>query len=108
VTPDERETFYDEQIAPVLLDLAKKCQDNGLSIAAMVEWDPGETGRTAALAGNSGFGIRMVEMAMRCHGNVDSLIMGLMKYGTEHGHNSASLHLLGVPTSPLPLKDQQP
>jgi hypothetical protein len=100
MTPEEREQFYDREIAPVLMDLAGKCQDNGLSIAAMVEWEPDETGRTAALAATAGFGIRMVEAAMQAKGNVDSLIFALMKYGTERGHSSASLHLLGVPTTP--------
>lgn len=100
MTPEEREKFYDSEIAPILLQLAGKCQDNGLSIAAIVEWDPGETGRTAALAEGSGFGIRMAEMAMRAGNNVDSMIMGLMKYGREHGHSSACLVHLGVPTTP--------
>lgn len=95
-----REDFYDREIAPTLMDLAGKCQDNGLSIVAMVEWEPGETGRTAALAANSGFGIRMTEMAMRCNNNIDTLIFALMKHGAEHGHSSACLHLLGVPTAP--------
>lgn len=101
MTPEEREAFYDENVAPVLMDLAKKCQDNGISIAAMVEWDPGETGRTAALAANAGFGIRMAETAMRATGNVDTLIWALMKYATEHGHGSICLKQLGVPTSPV-------
>jgi hypothetical protein len=94
MTAEEREQFYDREIAPALLELARKCQDNGISIAAMVEWEPGDTGRTVALAAGSGFGIRMVEMAMRTHGNVDSLIFALMKYGREHGHSSACLRLL--------------
>lgn len=98
MTPEERETFYDREIAPVLLQLARKCQDNGLSIVAMVEWEPGETGRTAALAADSGFGIRMAETAMRSVGNVDNLIMALMKYGEEHGRSSVFLNLLGVRT----------
>jgi hypothetical protein len=94
MTTEEREQLYDCEIAPALLELASKCQDNGLSLAAMVEWEPGETGRTAALAAGSGFGIRMVEAAIRASGNVDSLIFALMKYGREHGHSSACLQLL--------------
>lgn len=106
MTTSEREAFYDREIAPVLMELAGKCQDNGLSIVAMVEWEPGETGRTVALAGDSGFGIRMADAAMRAHGNVDSLIFALMKFGTENGHGSACLHLLGVPTVPEPRAQQ--
>ena len=100
MTPAEREQFYDREIAPVLMDLADKCESNGLSLAAMVEWEPGETGRTATLSAHAGFGIRMAEAAMRSHGNVDALIMALMKYATESGHSSACLHLLGVPVVP--------
>ena len=94
MTPEEREQFYDRDVAPVLLDLAKKCEANGLSIAAMVEWAPNETGRTAALAAGSGVGIRMAEVAMRSRGNVDDLIFALMKYGKEHGHTSVCLMIL--------------
>jgi hypothetical protein len=94
MTAEEREQFYDSEIAPALLELARKCQNNGLSIAAMVEWEPGETGKTAALAQGSGVGIRMAETAMQAHGNVDVLIFALMKYGREHGHNSICLKVL--------------
>lgn len=94
MTPKEREDFYDREVAPVLMEIAKKCQDNGLSIAAMVEWEPGETGRTAALSADAGFGIRMTEAAMQARGNVDSLIFAIQKYAKTHGRNSICLHLL--------------
>jgi hypothetical protein len=94
MTPEDREDFYDREVAPVLMDLAKKCQDNGLSIAAMVEWEPGETGRTAALSADASFGIRMVEAAMQARGNVDSLIFAIQKYAAEHGHSSICLKML--------------
>jgi hypothetical protein len=94
MTPEEREQFYDPEIAPTLLELARKCQDNGLSTVAMVEWEPGETGRTACPAAGAGVGIRMAELAMQARGNVDSLILALMKYGKEHGHSSVGLRLL--------------
>lgn len=100
MTAEDREKFYDTEIAPVLMELARKCQNNGLSIAAMVEWEPGETGRTAALAVGSGFGIRMAETAMRSAGNVDTLIWALMKYAKEAGHSSICLQQLGVPCKP--------
>jgi hypothetical protein len=100
--PEEREQFYDREIAPVLLDLARRCQNNGLSIAAMVEWAPGETGRTPALAAGSGVGIRVAELAMQARGNVDSLLLALMKYGKKHGHNSVFLHLLERPVEGHP------
>jgi hypothetical protein len=99
MTPQEREDFYDREVAPVLMDIAKKCQDNGLSITAMVEWDHGETGRTAALTAEAGFGIRMAQAAMQSVGNVDSLIGAIMGYAKDHGHSSVYLKMLGVPLS---------
>ena len=100
MTPAEREAFYDAEIAPALLDLARKCQEKGLSLIAQVEWEPGETGRTAAFAGDSGIGIRMAEAAMRAKGNIDAFLLGMTKHAREHGHSSMFLNLLDVPTTP--------
>jgi hypothetical protein len=94
MSPEEREQFYDREIAPALLELGRKCQAKGLSMAAEVEWAPGEGGTTATLAASAGFGIRMAHLAMQARGNVDSLILALMKYGKEHGHSSVGLRLL--------------
>ncbi len=99
MTPEEREDFYDREIAPALMELAGKCQSNGLSMVAMAEWAPEGSGRTAALVENSSFAIRMAEVAIKSRGNVDSLIMALMKYAGEHGHSSVCLKQLGVPLS---------
>jgi hypothetical protein len=100
MTQEEREAFYDAEVAPALLTIGKKCQDNGLSFIAVAEWAPGETGRTGCLAEGAGVGIRITELAAQAAGNVDSLILALMKYGREHGHNSMCLHQLGVVTHP--------
>lgn len=97
MTPTEREAFYDAEVAPVLRELSIKCRDNGLSFLAIVEWAPGEQGRTSSLLAPSGDGIRWADAAARANGNTDGLIMGLMKEGRERGHNSVCLHLLGVP-----------
>ena len=94
MTPEQREQFYDSEIAPALLELAGKCERNGLSLIAMAEWEPGETGTTATLTKESGFGIRMAETAMRSQGNADAFIFALIKDAKEHGHNSVCLHLL--------------
>ncbi len=94
MTQEEREQYYDNEVAPVLLELSRKCQSNGLSIVAQVEWWPGETGTTAAIVEGAGVGIRIAHLGMQVHGNVDSLILALMKYGREHGHESACLAAL--------------
>lgn len=93
----EKEDFYDSEIAPALMALAKKCEDRGLSFLAVVEWEKGETGRTLSMQPGSGVEFRMAEVGARAQGNVDALIFALMKYGREHGHSSICLAGLGVP-----------
>lgn len=95
-----KEQFYDERVAPVLSDLAKQCKDRGLSLLAVCEWEPGEFGRTLTLREKSGLGIRLADAAAKANGNVDALLIGIIRYAKEHGHSSAYLSLLGVPTTP--------
>ena len=94
MTPEEREAFYDHEIAPVLMELARKCEDNGVSFVATVEWQPGETGETATIQESAGIKLRMAHWAVAAHGNADALIGALVKHGKEHGHNSIYLHML--------------
>lgn len=96
----EGEKFYDDVIAPALLGLAQQCQDHGLNFFAVVEWEPGEQGRTISMTAKSGLGIRLANTAAQANGNVDSLILAIMKYALEHGHSSMILHELGVPMEP--------
>ena len=94
------EEIYDAKIVPKLADLAGKCQSAGMSFLAMVEFAPGETGRTEYMTATPGMKMQIALMAARCNGNVDALIMGLMKYAEKHGHGSIFLKQLGVPLVP--------
>lgn len=96
----DKEDFYDQHIAPELLRLVKLAEENGISLIAMAEWEPGETGRTAALQSSAGFAIRMAEAAMRSLGNVDSFMLAMTRYAREHGHNSIYMANAGVPGVP--------
>lgn len=64
LTNAEKEKLYDDEIAPVLLQLAKLAQDNGLSFVAGVEWEPGEVGKTAALEADASAGMREAYRAL--------------------------------------------
>jgi hypothetical protein len=100
---DERssgERYYDEHIAPKLRDLAMECEEHGLSLLAVCEWQPGEYGRTLTLREGSGFGIRMADTAAKANANVDSFLMAIIRHAREHGHGSAYLSQLGVPCEP--------
>jgi hypothetical protein len=96
------EAFYDAEIAPVLLDLGRKCQERGISFVASVEYAHDETGETVYVNDAASFKTRLAAAATRCHGNVDSLIQWIMRYAGKHGHSSLSLKVLGVPTEIAP------
>lgn len=86
MTPEEREAFYDKEIAPTLMALAKRCEDAGLSLVATVEWHaPDGAGSTFALAEGSSFAIRLVKLACEVRGNVDGLIIALRKHDPTGG-----------------------
>ncbi len=40
----DREKFYDDEIAPALVELRNKCCDRGLNMLAVVEWDTVDNG----------------------------------------------------------------
>src|SRR5437667_6838230 len=95
------EQFYDDEIAPTLMALSKKCEAKGVPFLALVEYQPGKFGCTEILPPVATIGMRMAVWAARANGSADSLIMAMQEHAREHGHNSACLHLLGVPAKPV-------
>ncbi len=95
-----KEEFYDAEIAPMLLDLIKKCKAEGLSLVAMCEFGPNEMGTTLSIRDGAGIEIVMARMGIQARGNADALLMGLKQHAEKHGHQSAMIELLGVPASP--------
>ena len=89
-----KEEFYDREIAPVLAQLAKKCEAEGLSFVAMCEFGPNETGSTFSIRKDVGVELTMARLAMTALGNADRLIGTLRRYSEEYGHNSVMLELL--------------
>ena len=94
------EALSDERIAPKLLDLAKECEQLGLSFLAVVEYKPGYIGRTVSLHPGSHFGIRLCNAAAEANGSVDALLGAITRHAVKHGHSSAHLAALGIPESP--------
>lgn len=90
------EQFYDEHIAPALLEIAKKCQDNGLSMVASVQFGPGaqDRGTTKVLQADASMAMVMVHNCAMAAPNVDSFMISLDRYCREHGiDTSASMYL---------------
>lgn len=94
----EKEKIYDTQIAPLLLQACKICQDNGLPFIAVVEYTEGEHGRTEYLGKAPGIGMLMLSWAAHARDNIDRLIQSAVNHAKIHGHGSIFLTMLKVPT----------
>ena len=88
------EQFYDTEIAPRLLVIAEMCKERGFALVAHVQWELDGSGRTEQTPHGKWPDTRIVQYAARCHGNIDELIMALLRDGKEYGHNSWCLHKL--------------
>lgn len=97
MTPQEREAFYDQEIAPALISISKRCAEHGLSFLALAEWAPGAFGRTVHLVPGHGETIPLTNKAATANGNTDALIHALAKDGMKEGHSSIYLFEMGVP-----------
>lgn len=72
------EAQYDETVAPMLLAVAKRCEELGMSLIARVEWEPGESGITQ-IGDFSSIGQKMTFLAAHSHGNVDKFCLSLIR-----------------------------
>lgn len=95
------EEIYDKEIAPLLLQACKICQDNSIPFVAVTEFAPDEFGRTEYLGKNPSVSMLMSSWAARVRGNIDNFFLAAIRYGKEHGHNSIHLAMLKVPCDPL-------
>jgi hypothetical protein len=73
------EKDYDDIVAPMLADVARKCQELGMSLIARVEWAPGESGITQIGDLGASAGQWLTQYAAHSHGNVDKLCLSLIK-----------------------------
>lgn len=100
MTQDEREAFYDAEIAPALLDVARKCEAAGLSFVAQAAWGNQECGSTVKLTAEMWASARIAAFAVRANGNADLLIKWMLDDADANGHNSIYLNLLKYKMSP--------
>lgn len=73
------EKQYDEIIAPMLKEVALKCEELGMAMVSRVEWKPGEAGITQIGDNNWSASQKLAHRACLARGNVDSLCMSLLK-----------------------------
>lgn len=102
LTPEEREAFYDEHIAPKLLELCQLANANDMGFVAAVEFNPDQIARTSQLTPGHCFHMLTVLVALKVGRNVDTLIGFLVNEAETRGHGSVYLKMLGVPERPKP------
>lgn len=86
----ENEQWYDKHIAPALLELARQCNERGMSFVASVEYDPGERGDTYNLTDGAGLEMRFLYMLALSGRNIDRFVMSVNRYCNEHGIDTGS------------------
>ena len=96
-TTDERsenERWYDEEIAPALLALGKRCEERGMSFIANVEYGPEERGATYSLTKDAGLGMWMVYLCAQTVPNVDAYVMNLRRHCDRNGIDTSASFVL--------------
>jgi len=84
------EQFYDEHVAPVLADLAKKCNERDMPFLCMVG-NQKDNYTTKFIGDWQNPAVRLAFYALKCQGNTDLLIMALERDAEEYGDNSLYL-----------------
>lgn len=80
---NEKENFYDEQIAPELARLANLCVEHGMSFVAAVEYAPGDIGETRRFAGGYTWPMELVALAIVAMGNIDRLFINVARIANQ-------------------------
>lgn len=76
----DKEDFYDNEIAPMLLEVSKRCEAMEVSFIAVAEYEHGKRGRTATISSDAGLEMRMLDLCARAGSNIDAYIIALIRY----------------------------
>lgn len=82
---DNGEQWYDAEIAPALAELAKRCNERGMSFVAVVEYRPCDRGGTYMLTEDAGLPMQMLQLCARTAPNVDAYVMNLARHCKANG-----------------------
>jgi len=82
---NEGEAWYDAEIAPALVALAKRCNERGMSFIASVEYLAGERAGTYFLTADAGLTMRMQHICAMTAPNIDGYMINLARYCKARG-----------------------
>lgn len=79
------ETIYDEQIAPLLLQAGELCEQNGLAMVAVVEYEKEKRGETRVLPDGAGLAMLMLSMLAASGNNIDQFLINVIRFCNREG-----------------------
>lgn len=79
------ETIYDEQIAPLLLQAGKLCEQHGLAMVAVVEYEKEKRGETRVLPDGAGLAMLMLSMLAASGNNIDQFLINVIRFCNREG-----------------------
>lgn len=86
------EELYDREIAPKLKELSEACQRAGMPFVALVEYEPGQEGRTEFMPATASLLMHMTAFAARSGRNIDGFFIALSRFcARRHIDTSASI-----------------
>lgn len=79
------EAEYDAEIAPLLLAAAKRCEELGYPMVAVVEYAPDERGETRVLPAGASLPMLMLSMVAHHGRNIDGLMINVIRHCNKAG-----------------------
>ncbi|BDE70870.1 hypothetical protein [Delftia lacustris] len=74
------EAIYDEQIAPLLRQAGELCEQHGLAMVAVVEYDKEARGTTRLVPDGAGLAMHMLSMLAASGNNIDSYLLKVIRF----------------------------
>lgn len=97
------EAEYDAEIAPLLMAAAKRCEELGYPMVAVVEYAPNERGETRVLPEGAGLPMLMLSMVAHHGQNIDGLMINIIRHCKKAGIDmSASMFMSKYAKEPTP------
>lgn len=84
-TRSETERVYDDEIAPLLLQAAKKATAHNIPLLTIAEWSRGKIGETGSAFRGASFPFVFSKAAVQAAGNLDGFVFSVLKFCKEHG-----------------------
>jgi hypothetical protein len=92
----ENEEWYDREIAPKLLELCNACADRGMAFLSAVEFAPGKLAQTYRVTPAAGLEYVMLQYCARTVPNLDSYVIGLIRYCREKGIDTSASMVMNL------------